>query len=100
MATDGPTPKPCNSKIFKKGQPLLLIDGASNAVENWVKAVAKRSRVQVDWHYSGGRAQVLFIGDDHDRARVDEAVMALEGTLKGTILQRFQPGDKGVYRAI
>ena len=100
MATDGPTPKPCDRKIFKNGTPILLIDGASNAVENWVKAVAKRSRVEVDWHYSGGRAQVLYLGDSHDRARVEEAIIALEGTLKGTILQRFELGDKGVFRAI
>jgi hypothetical protein len=100
MATDGPTPKPCDRKIFKKGTPIVLIEGASNAVENWVKAVAKRSRVPVDWHYSGGVAQVLYLGNSADRTRVEEAITALEGTLKGSILQRLEQGDKGRYRAI
>jgi len=99
MATDGPTPKPCDQKIFKKGTPIVLIEGASNAVESWVKAVAKKAKAKVDWHYTGGIAQVLYLGNAKDRARIDEAITVLAPKLKGLILQRLVPSDPGLYRA-
>lgn len=86
MATDGPTPAPCNPDIFKKGRGVCVVDGSSNAVERWVQSVAKKANAQVDWHYSGGRANVLHLGDDASRQRVLNAINELEGELKGRIL--------------
>lgn len=86
MATDGPDPAPCNPDIFKKGRGVCVIDGSSNAVEHWVQSVAKKANAQVDWHYSGGRANVLHLGDDASRQRVLNAINELEGELKGRIL--------------
>jgi hypothetical protein len=98
MATDGPTPKPCDPKIFKKGKPVASLSASSNAVETWVKVVAKMANAKVDWHYSGGRAQVLHLGDAKSRARVEQAIDKLAPTLKGTILQRFGESNVGLYR--
>jgi len=86
MATDGPTPAPCDPKIFKKGKGVCVVDGSSNAVERWVRAVAKEANAKVDWHYSGGRANVLHLGDKVSRQRVLNAISKLEGELKGCIL--------------
>ena len=86
MATDGPDPAPCNPDIFKKGRGVCVVDGSSNAVERWVQSVAKKANAQVDWHYSGGRANVLHLGDDASRQRVLNAINELEGELKGRIL--------------
>ncbi len=86
MATDGPTPAPCNRDIFKNGQGVCVVDGRSNAVERWVQKVAKTANAQVDWHYSGGRANVLHLGDAESRQRVLKAINDLEGELDGTIL--------------
>lgn len=86
MATDGPDPAPCNPDIFKKGKGVCVVDGSSNAIERWVQSVAKKANAQVDWHYSGGRANVLHLGDDESRQRVLNAINELEGELKGSIL--------------
>lgn len=86
MATDGPTPAPCNPEIFKSGQGVCVVDGSSNAVDRWVQSVAKKADAQVDWHYSGGRANVLHLGDDESRQRVLNAISELEGELNGKIL--------------
>lgn len=86
MSTDGPTPAPCNPDIFKKGKGVCVVDGSSNAVERWVQSVAKKADAQVDWHYSGGRANVLHLGDDESRQRVLNAISELEPELKGQIL--------------
>src|SRR3990167_1053005 len=83
MSSDGPTPPPCNPDIFKKGRGVCVLDGSSNAVERWVKAVAAKANAQVDWHYSGGRANVLHLGDDESRQRVLNTINKLEGELKG-----------------
>lgn len=86
MATDGPTPAPCNPEIFKNGEGVCIVDGSSNAVECWVQAVAKKANAQVDWHYSGGRANVLHLGDADSRERVLNAINELESELDGSIL--------------
>lgn len=96
MATDGPTPPPCDPKIFQKGTTVCVLDAPSNAAERWVKAVAKKAKAKVDWHYSGGRANVLHLGDAKSRKRVFEAINDLQGELKGTILS---VGGPGLYRA-
>lgn len=96
MATDGPTPAPCNPDIFKKGRGVCVVDGSSNAVERWVQSVAKKANAQVDWHYSGGLANVLHLGDDASRKRVLNAINELEGELKGTILD---VGGPALYRS-
>ena len=86
MATDGQTPPPCDPDIFKKGRGVCVLDGSSNAVERWVKSVATKADAKVDWHYSGGRANVLHLGDAESRQRVLNAIDELEGELDGTIL--------------
>lgn len=96
MATDGPTPLPCNPDIFKNGKGVCVLDGSSNAVERWVQAVAKKADAQVDWHYSGGRANVLHLGDDESRQRVLNAIEELKGELDGHILS---VGGPALYRA-
>ncbi len=99
MATDGPTPVPCDPEIFKNGKGVCVIDGSSNAVERWVQLVAKKANAKVDWHYSGGRANVLHLGDEKSRYRVLIAIVELEDTLKGRILSvdgsaLYRDGDK------
>ncbi|MCR4322642.1 MAG: hypothetical protein NUV61_00965 [Candidatus Azambacteria bacterium] len=86
MATDGPTPPPCNRDIFEKGRGVCVVDGSSNAVERWVQSIAKKANTRVDWHYSGGRANVLHLGDDASHQRVLNAIHELKSELKGRIL--------------
>ncbi len=98
MATDEPTPSPCNQEIFQSGQPVAAIDGRSNAVERWVQAVATKANARVDWHYSGGVAQVLHLGDTESRVRVLEVMRELAPTLQGRILRFFAEDNTGLYR--
>lgn len=98
MATDGPTPPDCDHEIFEQGKPIALIDGSSNAVERWVKAVAVKADARLDWHYSGGVAQVLHLGDAESWARTEAAIDLLESSLNGTIMRRLPAGAPGLYR--
>jgi len=64
MATDGPTPPPCNKDVYANGTMVMMTAGIpSNAMEEWVKKVAEKSGQPVDWHFAGGRACVLALGD-------------------------------------
>ena len=99
MATDGPTPDPCNPEIFKKGEPIALLDASSNAVERWVQAVAVAADARLDWHYSAGVAQVLHLGDVDSRARAEAAITQLEATLEGSVLRRLSLGHPGIFRS-
>lgn len=99
MSSDGPTPPPCNRKIFKQGEPVAALDARSNAAERWVKSVAAKADAQVDWYYSGGIAQVLHLGNAESRARVMAAIEELAPTLDGRILNLYASGSPGLYRA-
>ena len=95
MATDGPTPPPCDPRIYTEGQTVFVGDTlGSNAMERWVQKIAKDSGQPVDWHWSGGRANVLALGDreavtaallkhrpEYDRLHA-EAVAKLEHSLR------------------
>ncbi|MCX6781894.1 MAG: hypothetical protein NTW66_02145 [Candidatus Magasanikbacteria bacterium] len=96
MATDGPTPSPCNPAIFKKGKGVCVVDGSSNAVERWVRRVAEKAKAKVDWHYSGGRANVLHLGNEASRQRVLKTIEELEHELDGRVLSI---GGPALYRA-
>ena len=74
MSSDGPTPPPCNQEIFKKGQPVAILNAAPNATEQWVKAVARTAKARVDWHYAAGRAVVLCLGNWADKIRVAKVI--------------------------
>jgi hypothetical protein len=97
MATDGPDPIPCNPEIFKNGEGVCILAGSSNAVERWVQSVAKKANAQVDWHYSGGRANVLHLGDADSRQRVFNAIEELKGDLGA--VQLLSVGGPALYRA-
>ncbi len=97
MATDGPTPAPCPRDIFEHGEPVIILDARSNACERFVRAVAEMANARVDWHYSGGRAQVLFLGDAEARKRVGVALDALLPKLEGRVLSRCADGEE-LYR--
>ena len=75
LSTDGPTPPPCDPKIFGEGIQVFVTDMIpSNAMERWVRQVAEKSGQPVDWHLAGGQAQVLALGDIE---RVQAAIAAL-----------------------
>lgn len=86
MATDGPTPPPCDQEIFAKGNTILILSGSSNMIENWVKKVVAEANARIDWHYCGGRANVLHLGDEASRLRSLEAINKLLPELTGQVL--------------
>lgn len=64
MATDGPDPTPCDREVFESGALVFVTHSIpSNAMERWVKRVADHGGQRVDWHFAGGRAHVLALGD-------------------------------------
>lgn len=64
MATDGPTPPPCDPEVFQRGTVVFRTSTIpSVAMEGWVLLVRSRSGQRVDWFFCGGRAVVKAIGD-------------------------------------
>lgn len=81
-------PTPCNDDIFKNGTSVMTADtgptGGCHIFEEWVVAVAKKSGQPVDWHYSGGIAQVLALGDlEAVRVAMEEVPVPASITLWG-----------------
>ncbi len=64
MATDGPTPPPCDKEILENGTVVLLAHSIpSNAMESKVKEIAELSEQRVDWNFVGGHAVVKALGN-------------------------------------
>lgn len=61
----------CDKELFDHGHSVAVLDACRYRAERFVQAVAEKSGQRVDWHYSGGRANVLYIGD---HAKVTEAI--------------------------
>jgi hypothetical protein len=50
--------------MMEKGKRVFITNSIpSNAMEGWVQQVAQRSEQAVDWHFFGGRAVVMTLGD-------------------------------------
>lgn len=87
---------PCDPNIFKNGSPVFLLDARSLAAEAWVKDLANKTGLPIDWHYSGGLAQVLFLGSEEDRARIIEQAQPSNKDVR--VMRILGPGG-GLYRA-
>ncbi len=88
-------PPPCDSEIFSKGIPVAALNARSQAAETWVRSIAKDADARVDWHYSGGIAQVLHLGDLESRKRVEQSITKLLPELDGNLMRRYGPVDLG-----
>jgi hypothetical protein len=53
----------CDPEIFKDGLAVCTFAAPAVVTEPWVKRVAADSGQRVDWHYSGGRVNMLYLGD-------------------------------------
>ena len=68
----------CDAEVAESGTLLLTLYGWAKDIEPWVQKVAARSGQKVDWHYQGGVAHILVLGDP---AAAIAAVDELEGEL-------------------
>lgn len=89
MATDGPTPPPCEQEIYENGDVVAVIDSSSNAIERWVKTVADQADARLDWHYFAGRGIVKHVGDTASLRRVEQAIIDLAHTLSAHSMIRY-----------
>lgn len=88
--------EPCDREVFEKGQSLCALDARSDPAEAWVQRVALLSAQRVDWHYSGGVAHVLVVGD---HARALHAARSIAGELDGRVMRWYEADAAGLYRA-
>lgn len=66
---------PCDKKIFKKGVTVAAVYGASEDIEAWVAELRLKTGLPTDWHYAGGRGQVLMLlKKEKDLVKVREAM--------------------------
>jgi hypothetical protein len=72
----------CDSEVFSKGHSVAMLNACMHRAEMWVRAVAWESGQRVDWHYTGGVVNVLYLGD---HAKVLAAVEKLLPDLERVI---------------
>lgn len=102
--------------IFRNGHAVATLDACRHRAEVFVQAVARASKQRVDWHYSGGIANVLYLGNHtkvmralvRSRYRLTSAMPRQIGECgscsgathrPGAILKTYDAGSHGLYRA-
>jgi len=70
---------PCDPKIFEKGECIGTIHTyPSTQVEAFVRHAAHVSGQKIDWHYAGGRGQILTLAkSEEDKSAVIQAFFDL-----------------------
>lgn len=54
----------CQTDIYENGTQVFLTHTiAAKDLDPWVQKIAEDSGQPVDWHYAGGRAIILALGD-------------------------------------
>jgi len=106
----------CDQEVFDQGDSVAVLDACMHVAEEWVQKVAKASGQKVDWHYSGGVANVLYLGDharvlaaverlrpelERERPKTAEHSCQCEGDTHsaGEVLRVYGSGAHGPYRA-
>lgn len=84
----------CDREVFRDGKGVCIFHAPANVAEPWVSKVRELSEQRVDWHYSGGYCNVLYIGD-YDRVRSAVESMSREGLEAFRVLP---PESHGLYR--
>ncbi len=92
----------CDPVVFRDGESIAVLEEGRlqpQAVTDWLKEVSKLANATLDWHYSGGWAHVLHLGDSESRERAEKALRSFSGK-HGIVLVRIIPsGSPGLFRA-
>ena len=55
---------PCKENIYRDGKTVFVIPELDKyEIEKWCRHISNESGQPVDWHYYGGRANILALGD-------------------------------------
>lgn len=68
-------PDRCNQNVFDKGVSIAVLGEEKETIERWCQEAAKRHGHPIDWHYCGGRANVLALGDPNRAGDIFQEVM-------------------------
>lgn len=86
---------PCDKEMFKHGKSVIVLSGWTRDIEPYVQSIASASGQRVDWHFSGGRANVLYLGD---RSKVEAAIRENPPGVKIQVLAWVGESERGPYR--
>lgn len=91
--TAQPTTK-CDPDIYENGHSVAVLAGCSTAIEALVVRVREKLNVPLDWHYCGGRADILTTAPREKDEEIRDALkMAMPIWLAGDPAERRSPHD-------
>lgn len=77
-------PGRCSPDVWEHGTQVMVLAGPRSwVIERWVREVAKRSQLAVDWSFFGGRAVIqAVLKDNVEQERLAYAIGDLLPTLQ------------------
>lgn len=62
-------PDSCAPDVWERGEQVLRLAGPRSwMIEGYVRAAAKKAFIPIDWFFAGGRAVVLALPEDKEKA--------------------------------
>jgi len=96
-------PPPCDREVFRKGRSIMACDTGTaecraEDFEAWIVSVRRRlpKGSGIDWHYFGGVANVLALGD---REAVLDAVGGMMSSCPASVMRWVGEGEIGPHRS-
>lgn len=89
-------PDRCVQNVWEHGEQVLRLAGPDSwMIEGYIRAAAQKAGVPIDWHFAGGRAVVLVLPEDKEKAR--QALEELMPTFQEAARQAVAQGDARAY---
>lgn len=65
---------PCDPEIFANGTTIaVIVEMKPQQIENLVSKLSKQTGVRIDWHYFGGKGDILALGDEQQLRKARDA---------------------------
>lgn len=89
-------PAPCSPEVWSRGEQVLRLAGPRMwMIEGYVRAAAKKAGVPIDWHFAGGRAVILALPEDKEKAC--KALEEILPTFQEAARQAVARGDEDAF---
>jgi hypothetical protein len=96
LSAENEQPGSCAQEVFDKGVQILRFAGPRSwMIEGYVLAASEKAGVPIDWHFAGGRAVVLALLKDDEKAHA--ALKSLMVTFMEAAHRSVKRGDENAY---
>ncbi len=83
----------CDTNVFVSGHPIARVDGSTDQIKSFVKAIRKESKTPVGWQRVCGFGSIIFVGGKNAHAKVAAAITKFSTKFEVTDLEVYTTAE-------